>query len=128
MVKHQKVSKYYENDCGLSNFQNVTFKKITITVMEVVLMASSYHSKLDLLKTRESHFSFVWHMNFSIISSCLDRAKVFTVNSNRTNLVDVQRLHENIQRIICVSNRVCILFTNTFFLWCISLLEYSIYG
>ena len=36
-------------------------------------------------------------MDFSIIAACLDRAKVFTTNSNLTILVDVQRLHGNIE-------------------------------
>ena len=49
----------------------------------------------DLLKTKESHFSFVWDMDFSIICPSLDEATVSTVNSDLTNYGDVQRLHEN---------------------------------
>ena len=36
--------------------------------------------RLDLLKTKESHFSFVWDMDFSIICPSLDEATVSTVN------------------------------------------------
>ena len=53
-------------------------------------MSSSYHSKVrDLLKTRQSCFSFVWDMNFSIIFPYLGEAKVSTANSDLTNFVDV---------------------------------------
>ena len=44
----------------------------------------------DLLKARESLFSYVWKMDFSIISPGLDDAKVSTVNSDLTNFVDVE--------------------------------------
>ena len=53
--------------------------------------------KSDLLKTREFHFSFVWDIDFGIIFPYLDRAKAYTVNSNLTKLVDVQRLDDNIK-------------------------------
>ena len=35
--------------------------------------------KSVLLKTKESHFSLVWVMEFSIISSCLGKVKVFPI-------------------------------------------------
>ena len=42
------------------------------------------------------YFSFgTW--TFSSIFPCLGEAKVSTVNSDLTNFVDVQRLHENIK-------------------------------
>ena len=47
----------------------------------------------SLLKVKEFHFSFVWVMEFSIISSCLGIVKVFTIILP-SNLVDIQRLHE----------------------------------
>ena len=41
-------------------------------------MAPSYHAKNSaLLKTRESHFSLVWVMEFSIVSSYLGKVKAF---------------------------------------------------
>ena len=55
---------------------------------------------LDLLKTRESHFSFVWDMDLSIISPCFDEANVSTVNSDLAN-VCTKTLNE-----LCVSNGV----------------------
>ena len=35
--------------------------------------------KSALLKTRESHFSLVWVMECSIVSSCLGKDKVFPI-------------------------------------------------
>ena len=86
------------------DFQNDTFEKKPIIATEVVLiqllsynvskqkikmktrntMAPSYHSKVTstqktLLYSRESHFSLVWVMEFSIISSCLGKVKVFPI-------------------------------------------------
>ena len=81
-------------------------------------MAPSYHSKL---RTRESHFSFVWEKDFSIIYPCLDKAKVSTVNYNLANLVDIQRLHENIKLTICGSNGFYTLLTKDFSLFRTSL-------
>ena len=45
----------------------------------------------DLLKTRESYFSFIWAMDFSIIFPSLGETRVSTVNSDLTNFVDVKR-------------------------------------
>ena len=43
-------------------------------------MAPSYHAKKSaLLKTTESHYSLVWVMEISIISSCLGKVKVFPI-------------------------------------------------
>ena len=52
----------------------------------------------DLLKTRESYVSFLFGpWTFCIIFPCLSEAKVSTVNSDLTDFVDVQRLHENMK-------------------------------
>ena len=94
-----------------SNFQNSTFQKITITVtdvdhMQVYFMAfgskqkikkihntvpSSYLLKTGLLKTSESRFALVSVQGFS-------------VNYSRATSVDVQCLHKNGKRVICISN------------------------
>ena len=59
-------------------------------------MSSSYHSKVrDLLKTRQSCFSFVWDMNFSIIFPYLGEAKVSTANSDLTNFVDINPIQDD---------------------------------
>ena len=51
----------------------------------------------DLLKTRDSHFFlFGTWTYFSIISPCLDEAKVSTVNTNLIKFVDAQHLRKNI--------------------------------
>ena len=69
-------------------------------------MYSSYHSKVrDLLKTRQSCFSFVWDMNFSIIFPCLSKAKVATANSDMTNFVDVNVCMETLNE-LCISNKI----------------------
>ena len=49
-------------------------------------MAPSYHSAL--LKIRESHLSLVWLMEFSIISPCLGKVKVFLITPIRDLKVD----------------------------------------
>ena len=49
----------------------------------------------DLLRTWESNLSLESVMEFCIISPCLGKGKVFSDNSNQTNLVDVQSLHKN---------------------------------
>ena len=46
-----------------------------------------------LLKACESHFFLIWVTENGIISPSLGKDKVFTDNSNLTNLV--QYLHEN---------------------------------
>ena len=60
-------------------------------------MSSSYHSKVRSTqnKSRVSLSSGTW--TFSIIFPCLGEAKVSTVNSDLKNVVNVQRLHENIK-------------------------------
>ena len=80
-------------------FRNSTFEKITIAVTKVLLiqmffltvgyekikmktqntMAPLYHSKVGSLKARESHFSFVWIMEFDITSSSLCKVQVFPI-------------------------------------------------
>ena len=59
-------------------------------------MRYSYHSKVRSTQNKAVQFSFVWNIGFGIIFLYLDRAKAYTVNSNLTKLVDIQRLHENI--------------------------------
>ena len=62
-------------------------------------MTSSCHSKVRSTQNKEVTFLFgTW--TFSIIFPCLDEAKVSTVNSDLTNVVDVHCLHENIKRIM----------------------------
>ena len=59
-------------------------------------MTSSYHSKVRSTQSKEVTFLFgTW--NFIIIFPRLSEAKVSTVNSDPTNFVNVQRLHENIK-------------------------------
>ena len=60
-------------------------------------MISSYHSKARSTHNKGITFFLFWDMDFSIIFLCLDGAKGFTVNSNLSNLVEFQRLHENIK-------------------------------
>ena len=83
-----------------STFGILFLKKQTITAAEVVLTQLRSYSvskhknkkqkhriswhlhiiqKLPLLKPRESHFSPVWIMEFSIISSCLSKVKVLPI-------------------------------------------------
>ena len=58
-------------------------------------MTSSYNSMVRSTENKGVTFLFgTW--NFIIIFPCLGEAKVSTVNSDLTNFVDVQRLHENI--------------------------------
>ena len=78
-------------------------KKITITTTEVFLiqlfsynvvsrqkikmktqntMAPSYHSKVISTQSKGPHVSLIWIVEFSIISSCLAKAKVFFDNFN----------------------------------------------
>ena len=66
-------------------------------------MAPSYHSKVSSTQNRRISFSFIPGLSQS-----------FSDNSNQTNLVDNQRLHENSKLILCVSNRVYILFKRSF--------------
>ena len=59
-------------------------------------MTTSYHSKVRSTQNKGVTFLFgTW--NFIIIFSRLGEAKVFTVNSELTNFVDVPCLHENIK-------------------------------
>ena len=72
-------------------------------------MSSSYHSKVrDLLKTRQSCFSFVWDMNFSIIFLYLGEAKVSTANSDLTNFVDVNVCMKTLNE-LCISNKIYVI-------------------
>ena len=69
---------------------------------------AEYHGIFILFKgqiysKQGSHISFLfrtWNY-FSIISLCLDQAKVSTVNTNLIKFVAVRRLHKNIKRIMC---------------------------
>ena len=69
-------------------------------------MSSSYDSKVrDLLKTRQSCFSFVWDMSFSTIFPYLGEAKVSTTNSDLTNFVDVNVCVKTLNE-LCISNKI----------------------
>ena len=57
--------------------------------------------KDQIYSKQGSHVSFLFGTwTFGIIFPCLGEAKVSTVNSDLTNFVDVQRLHENIKRVM----------------------------
>ena len=58
-------------------------------------MASSYHSKFGSTQSMGVPFSLFWVMGFSIIFLHFGKGQVFSDDSNLTNLVDVQPLHEN---------------------------------
>ena len=61
-------------------------------------MSSSYDSKVRSTQNKGVMFLFCFGTcTFSIIFPCLGEAKVSTINSDLTNFVDVQRLHENIK-------------------------------
>ena len=97
-----------------SNFQHGTSEIINITVTKTITVLfftvaskqkkiknenTEYHGwhlptmqKSALLKARESHFSLIWFMEFSIISSCLGKVRV---NSSLSILVNRQSLHGN---------------------------------
>ena len=60
--------------------------------------------KSPLLKTRESYFSLVWLMEFSIYISVFGLSQSFSDISSLPILVGVQLLHENGKWILCVSN------------------------
>ena len=69
-------------------------------------MSSSYNSNVrDLLKTRQSCFSFVWNMDFSIIFPYLGKAKVSTVNSHLTNFDDATVRIKTMNE-LCISKKV----------------------
>ena len=59
-------------------------------------MTSSYHSKGRSTQNKGVTF-LIGTWNFIIIFPRLGEAKVSTVNSDRTNFVDFQRLHKNIK-------------------------------
>ena len=65
--------------------------------------APSYHSKVSSTPNRGISFFFITELSQS-----------FSDNSNLTNLVDNQRLHEKGKLILCVSNGVYILFKRSF--------------
>ena len=52
-------------------------------------------------QNKESHFSLVWVMEFSIIYLSLSKFRVFLITLNLIVLLDVQRLHENSKLILC---------------------------
>ena len=62
-------------------------------------MTSSYHSKVRSTQNKGVTFLFgTW--TFSVIFPCLGEVKVSTVNFDVRNVVDVQRLHDNIKWIM----------------------------
>ena len=73
-------------------------------------MSSSYRSKVrDLLKTRQSCFSFVWDINFSIFPY-LCQAKVST---DLKNFVDINVCMKTLNE-LCISNKIqlCFVYKN----------------
>ena len=98
-----------------SDFQNSTFEIITITVTEIVFIQVFFFTVASKQKNKneytENHGAFIsfksqlyWKLvgsifllfgscNFSIISSCLCKVKVFLIILP-SNLVDVTRLHK----------------------------------
>ena len=98
-----------------SNFQNSTFEIIAIIVTGIILIQlfffivgcrqknksenREYHGifiplkKWALLKSRESHFSHVWVIEFYIF--VFGQSQRFSDNSSLPILINVQRLHEN---------------------------------
>ena len=85
-------------------------------------MTSSYHSKVRSTQSKGVTFLFgTW--NCIIIFSRLGKGKVSTVNSDLTNFVHVQCLHEKIKwfmyfyqglAIICLQKRYCSSFLKRF--------------
>ena len=79
------VIKYFQND----TFESVTvvfliqlFSLTVISKQKLKMktwktIALSYQSTSVLLKIRESHFSLVWLIQFSIVSTCLGEVKNF---------------------------------------------------
>ena len=53
------------------------------------IMASPTIQKSGRLKTWESHLSLVLVAELSIIPTCFGKGKVFSENSNLTNLVEI---------------------------------------
>ena len=121
------LRKNFEHSSDQVTFRTAISRKITITVTEVVLIQVfvliigskknynwKHHSSVSSTQKWESHFSLVWVMEFSVISLCL--SQIFSNNSSRAILIDVQRLHGNGKWIICVSNGAYTLFNKTFLL------------
>ena len=62
-------------------------------------------------------------MEFSVIYSCLGKGKVFSDNSNLTNLVDIPCQYENGKWSICASHGLYTLFRKTFLLFHTALIK-----
>ena len=62
------------------------------------------------------NFLLSWSCSLVFMFPFLGEVKAFSDNSNLTNLVKVQRLHQHGKLIICVSNVVQALFKTTFLL------------
>ena len=65
-------------------------------------------------------------MEFDIICQCFGKGKVFP--DSLTNLVNIQRQHENGKWILCISEGVYTLFKKMFFLFYPTLLKCFIYS
>ena len=111
----------FKHSCDQVIFRMPLPKKINITLAEVILIFflnkinnnkhAEYHvifihSKIrDLLKTRQSCFSFVWDMDVSvIIFPYLGEAKVSTVNSYMTSFVQVNVWMKTFNE-LCIFNK-----------------------
>ena len=90
-------------------------------------MTSSYHSKVISTQNKGLTFFFCLKRNSSIVSPCLEEPKFLQLTLTRQSRRS-QRLHENVKWVICVSNGVYTLFTETFLLLRVSLLKYFIHG
>ena len=89
-------------------------------------MSSSYHSKVISTENKGVTFLFCLVHGLLVIFSHVFSfyfPKVSTVNSDLTNFVDVQRLHENIKWIVFLTRLSYNLFTKTLLLFRISLLK-----
>ena len=124
------------------------FKKITITVTEVVLIqvslltvlskqknrnntrstiASSYNSKVWSTQSTGVQFSpCLGHGKWYYIITCLGNGKVFAGNSKLINVFDAQLFHENVKWIICAWDLYYIL--KMFLLFHTTLLKCFIYN
>ena len=133
------------NTAVIKELSELHFRKITITVIELVFIqvffltvgskqkinknentkyhCTWYHWSISSTEKRQSHFSLVWVMRFSIISSCLGKVRV----SNQAILADVQRVQKK-GKWICVFYGVYNLFKKIFLLLHTTLLKCFIHS
>ena len=111
--------------CRTEDFPGTFFNFCFLMFTQVLARILMYIRKIfDCLMSFKLLLSiFVWVMEFSITSPYLIKTKFFSDNSNITNLVDVQSLHENDKWIIYVSGTIYFLFKETFLLFQTSFLK-----